>query len=242
MTERFDDALLDEFAHNFYGYGNYNGRYWFIGMEEGGGDSFAEVSQRLHTWADRGKRELEDVAEYHAAIGMTYLFGERPTLQRTWAKLIRILLSQDGAVPTTEQVREYQRTALGRPEGDTCLVELLPLPSPSTSHWLYAVHSQLAYLASRELYKQAFLAPRMAHLKRRIDECKPSAVIFYSLVYRNYWREIARGDFSLESDGIYTSRGESSLFVMTRHPAAKGVTSEYFHHVGRLISTHVTRQ
>ena len=43
MTQHFDDQVLDEFAHQFYGYGNYDGRYWFIGMEEGGGNSFAEV-------------------------------------------------------------------------------------------------------------------------------------------------------------------------------------------------------
>ena len=38
MAEQFDDLLLDEFAHNFYGYGNYGGQFWFIGMEEGGGE------------------------------------------------------------------------------------------------------------------------------------------------------------------------------------------------------------
>ena len=35
MAEQFDDLLLDEFAHKFYGYGNYGGQFWFIGMEEG---------------------------------------------------------------------------------------------------------------------------------------------------------------------------------------------------------------
>lgn len=29
-----DDQLLDEFCRTFYGFGNFNGRYWFIGMEE----------------------------------------------------------------------------------------------------------------------------------------------------------------------------------------------------------------
>ena len=64
MIEQFDDQLLGEFVQNFYGYGDYSGQFWFIGMEEGGGNSFAEVVKRLDTWARRGRRELEDVAEY----------------------------------------------------------------------------------------------------------------------------------------------------------------------------------
>lgn len=43
MTEQFDDQLLGEFVHNFYGYGSYGGQFWFIGMEEGGGDSFSQT-------------------------------------------------------------------------------------------------------------------------------------------------------------------------------------------------------
>jgi len=242
MTEWFDDQLLDEFAHNFYGYGNYNGQFWFVGMEEGGGNSFAEIAKRLSVWAKRGKRELEDVAEYHIDIGLSHLFSERPTIQLTWGKLVRILLSSNGIAPTTEQVREYQRTSLGRLTGDNCLAELLPLPSPSTGRWLYAQHSQLPYLVNRERYKQACLVPRIAHLRQRINEHRPKAVIFYSFSYREHWQEIAGVDFSLESDEMYIGRRESSLFVITRHPAAKGITSEYFHQVGKVISAELLKQ
>lgn len=236
MIERFDDELLTEFAHTFYGYGDYNGRYWFIGMEEGGGNTFADVNQRLRIWKERGKHELEDLAAYHAAIGITSYFNEKPTLQRTWAKLIRILLSQEGSEPTTEQIREYQRSALGRSEGDTCLVELLPLPSPSTRQWLYSHHSQIDYLISRDSYQQTLLGFRISHLKQRIDEYKPGAVIFYGFGYRYYWQEVAGVRLTKESDGIYVGENGASLFTMLRHPAAKGVTNEYFRQVGTIIS------
>ncbi len=236
MTEEFDDQLLDAFVRNFYGYGNYSGQLWFIGMEEGGGNSFTEVAKRLNAWADRGRCELEDLAEYHAAIGITYLFNDRPKLQPTWNKLIRILLSSHGQTPATEQVREYQRASLGRLDGDTCLLELLPLPSPSTGHWLYARHSRLPYLANRKTYRQVCLAPRISHLQRRIIEYKPRAVVFYGFSYREHWRAIAGVDLVQEWDGVCTGRNRSTLFVMTRHPVAKGVTNDYFHQVGRLIA------
>ena len=156
--------------------------------------------------------------------------------------MIRILLSSDGRTPTTEQVREYQRVSLGRQDGDTCLLELLPLPSPSTGRWLYAQHSHLLYLADREAYKQTRLAPRIAHLRKRINEYKPRAVVFYSFSYREHWQAIAGVDLLQESDGVYTGRNRSTLFIMTRHPAAKGVTSEYFHQVGRLMHARVGEQ
>lgn len=64
----FDDQLLDAFAHTFYGYGNYNGGYWFIGIEERG-NSFQDVENRLSVWNSRGRPELEDVALFHKDIG-----------------------------------------------------------------------------------------------------------------------------------------------------------------------------
>jgi hypothetical protein len=237
LTEQFEDQLLDEFAHTFYGYGNAQAQYWFVGMEEGGGNSFAEINKRLNTWAKRGKHELEDVAEYHADIGITNLFNEKPKLQSTWNKLIRIVLSGNGQEPTTEQVREYQRLLLGRPTGNTCLVELLPLPSPSTGHWLYAQHSALPYLADRETYKRAFLELRIAHLRQRIIEQQPKTVVFYSFNYQEYWQKIAGVELLPIAEGIYMSNNGPTRSVMTKHPATRGITNAYFHQVGNLISS-----
>ena len=53
MTELFNDQLLNEFVEKFYGYGDYNGQFWFIGMEEGGGNSFSEIDNRLNAWKTR---------------------------------------------------------------------------------------------------------------------------------------------------------------------------------------------
>ena len=78
MAETFNDKQLQEFAQTFYGYGNYHGDYWFVGMEEGGGDSFQDIANRLDAWSKRGKHELEDIVEYHAAMGVTRFFVKHP--------------------------------------------------------------------------------------------------------------------------------------------------------------------
>jgi hypothetical protein len=240
MTERFDDQLLGEFVQNFYGYGNYRGQFWFIGMEEGGGNKFEEVAKRLDAWALRGQRELEDIAEYHTTIGISGLFRDKPRLQRTWSMLIRILLSREGHAPTNEEILEYQRASLGRSAGDICLMELLPLPSPSTECWLYAKHSGLSYLADRETYKQTCLPSRIKGLQKRISKYAPETVIFYGLSYQESWQEIAGVDLLPESDGVYTGRNGATRFILTKHPAAWGVTKEYFQQVGRLVHADIS--
>jgi len=140
-----DDLLIETFINTFYGYGNYQGDYWFIGMEESGG-GLEDISNRISTWSKRGQRELEDVAEYHDAIGVTNLFSEGARLQPTWNKLIRIILSSTRSDFNIEDVRNYQIKELGRSNRNTCLLELFPLPSPSASEWRYNQYSLLPYL------------------------------------------------------------------------------------------------
>jgi hypothetical protein len=233
-----DDTLLEAFMNHFYGYGRYQAAYWLVGMEEGGGRSLEAVARRLAAWDKRGRQELEDVADYHRELGLSALFRERPTIQPTWGKLIRILLAANGQVPTPNQIRAYQRDSLGRSAGDTCLLELLPLPSPSTDHWLYGRHSQLPYLANRAGYQAALLNKRLAHLQQRLNEYRPSVVLFYSFRYRPYWQQLAGVHFDpAERECSMAGAGRGSpLFVLTQHPATPGLGNDYFHRVGQAIA------
>ena len=236
MTQFFDDRLLAAFMGNFYGYGNYQGPYWFIGMEEGGGDSFAEVSKRLAIWDQRGRGELEDVVDYHLALGIDYPFVDHPKLQPTWAKLIRVLLSMEGQPPTKDEVRRFQQSSWARSSGNVCLMELLPLPSPSTSHWLYGQHSKLPALADRASYREHWSPLRVQALRQRIAAYKPRVVVFYGFSYSEYWRAIAGGELQPALAGdLLVRRDAEQLYGVMKHPAATGVTSEYFHEAGLFL-------
>ncbi|UBF26189.1 hypothetical protein K9N68_32520 [Kovacikia minuta CCNUW1] len=235
----FDDPLLQHFMNTFYGYGNYKGDYWFVGMEEGGGNSFTNIVRRLQDWDHRGRLELEDIVTYHAEIGVKRFFGSHPKLQPTWNRLIRIELSARGKDVHTENVRAYQKEHFGRQNSTNCLVELLPLPSPSLGHWLYAQHSQLPYLISREDYTKHYAPHRAEHLRQHMHEYKPKCVVFYSisLGYVYWWKRIAGVEFRKidASDPLYIAKNEHTLFAITRHPVAKGVKNEYFHQVGKML-------
>ena len=241
MPQLFDDQLLHTFMHGFYGYGSYQADYWFIGMEEGGGDTVDEVSKRLTVWDQRGRREVEDVAEYHLALGITYPFAEKAKLQPTWAKLIRVLLSIEGEAPTKEDVRRYQQQQWARSNGNVCLLELLPLPSPSTSHWLYGQSSQLPDLATRDRYRERWSAIRIAALRQRIAAHQPKAVIFYSFGYLPYWQAIVGTPLQPVLAGeMYVQQTAERIYAVIKHPAATGVTSAYFHEAGQHIRQELT--
>ncbi len=237
-----DDRLLQSFIETFYGYGNYQGRYWLIGMEEGGGGSPEEISRRLSAWDSRGRNELEGLGEYHSEIGVSPFFKEQPKSQPTWNKLIRILLSIEGKTPTLQAVKSYQAANLGKSGSDTCLLELLPLPSPFAGKWLYADFSLLFELRTRDYYKEHYARSRAMHIKARIGEHNPAVVVFYSFDgwYRQWWELIAGVTFTRESigaDRAYLGSNGRTVFAIVKHPVARGIGKDYFHQTGRLIAT-----
>lgn len=231
-----DNHVLAGFIKCFYGYGNYHGRFWFVGMEEGGGNSIADISRRLGAWNMRGRKELEDIAEYHRAIGVDNRFDDNPKLQPTWNKLIRIVLTANGQSCDTERICDYQKRTLGAIDGDTCLLELLPLPSPNTNAWLYRDNSSLPYLTDRDTYRSYTTCFRVAHLQERLSRFQPTAVVFYGLRYQVYWERISGVQAWLKSsEGIVHASKNQTLFIMAKHPVAR-INNEYFHQIGRLVS------
>lgn len=230
--------------NNFYGYGNYKGDFWFIGMEEHCRDSFEEVQNRLNVWQKRGKHELEDVAGYHTELGIPEPFRDKkPTLQPTWSKLIQVLLTaQTGMPPDQEEVRAYQQRLWARHKGNECLLELFPLPSPSTKHWLYSDHSHLSSLVSRERYRDDWGSSRIVELKNYIQVYCPKVVIFYSFNYLKYWHEIAGSNLMLAETGeLYACQKDETLFVVVKHPNTRGITNNYFHNVGQFIKSELSK-
>ncbi|MEH2091134.1 hypothetical protein [Nostoc sp.] len=236
----FNDELLKKRVDVFYGYGNYKGNYWFIGMEERGED-FQDINKRINIWSNRGKYEIDDIAEYHIDMGT---WDER--IQPTWNKLIRIVLSaKEKENIDLENVRKYQINELGRKDKETCLLELFPLPSRSLNDWIFnPPHTQLSFLSNRGTYEKYCLEKRINYISQRIKEHQPKAVVFYGVGYEPYWRKITEKitdvEFSRISEGFLICRSIKTVFVMAKHPVSRGLTNEYFHNIGRSISAKIT--
>ena len=143
-------SILNNYLESFFGYGRWSAPVWFIGIEEAGGKAKLEIEQRLAVWASRGHQELEDEPTFYPASGNNAWHGERAITQATWKQLIRLLLLARGRCDDDNAVLDYQRTQLGLSTGETCLAELLPLPSPSTATWNYGRWFDLPRLRSRQ--------------------------------------------------------------------------------------------
>jgi hypothetical protein len=233
-----NESLLKLFIDRFYGYGNLDAPYWFIGMEEGGGNSLEEISLRLSTWCERGMQTTEDLVDYHLALGIDQFFGEKPRLQSTWAKLIRVLHMLEGKPTTTDAIRTTQGSQLGRSDSLSCLLELLPLPSPSTDQWLYGDHTSLEFLKDRETYRTVLIPKRIDQLRAMIQEYSPKVVMCYGSAYRQHWLKIIQSDVeTIVLDKYDVQIGSTGMrwVAMVPHPTATGITNAYFEAVGALL-------
>src|SRR5690606_8451189 len=125
------------------GYGTVDARVWFLGMEEGGGGA-ANLRERLSFEA------VEDLQNALLKLGIMKFHGDRPRIQSTWRGMCYIMLRLNGMKPTRDARRDYQAKQLSRAEGQTLLVELMPLPKQNLQQWDYL--DVLPQFRSREDY------------------------------------------------------------------------------------------
>lgn len=237
-----DDHMLEAFMPKFYGYGSYKADWWFVGMEEGCDPSGKDIHLRLNAWSKHGEPELADLVDFHEAIGVTKHFNRRAALQRTWASLIRIKLAGEGKSPTTEMVRDCQRSSWLRTSGNSCGLELLPLPSPSTKVWHYKERSKLPGLSDRAAYATDWMPRRAAHIAQRVADYQPRTVVFYGMTYLDSWQAISEARLERTSDPqIRFAERRGTTYLAIPHPTYTGLTSEFFHSVGRIAADRSAR-
>ena len=232
-----DDRLLEAYIHRFCGFGTYNGSIWLVGMEEGGGWEQDDVARRLTAWDARGRLELDDVAEFSAAARLGDYFTPTGRLVPVFRGVLRVLLHAQGRPVTTDTVKAYQRAELGRADGDDCVLELMPLPSPGVDQWHYREWSNLDYLQDRKRYMSHVRERRVRHLRDRISQYRPRLVLFYGLGYRAWWEQIAGTVLdACSTPGAYVARNPDTIFMMVKQPVAVGVKNADFDAAGMLAA------
>ena len=241
LQTTLDDDVLDGYARTVYGYGTYDAPYWLVGIEEGSSGTPGEIARRLARWQDHGRTELDDVAEYHKAIGEHRWFGATVTYQQTWGPLIRLLLNAQGQPDDVMRILRYQGRELGRSSSQTCLLELLPLPVKKTDAWPYGGWSRLSQLATRRRYEAHYTPARVARIRERVREHAPKTVIFYGggARYQESWRSIADVEFRPVDHpvGAWVGANQRTVFAMVMHPTApmRGKDNAYYQRVGIAI-------
>lgn len=230
----------------FYGYGNLKANYWFIGMEEGCGKSWDEhVIPRFKVWDARGRRSLEDAKEYHFALGIREFWeasiGRSVKVQRTWRALLKALLTARGEVVSRDSIADLQANAFAMAGSDTCLLELLPLPSPSIGTFDYdrLADAEYWYFQNRTAYRDYMLPDRVDAIRKMILANQPRHVVLYGTSYRNAWTSLVNNPaWTEKSESVsHCMMGKSAIW-MVPHPCARGLRSSLFTELGEHMRTH----
>lgn len=247
--------LVTDFMDTFYGYGNFQGRYWFVGMEEGcGKDWDTHVVPRFKTWEARGRNDLEDARDYHFTLAIREFWEEtngRPIkIQYTWRGLIKALLTAKGATISRENIAHLQSTSFGRTGSDTCLLELLPLPSPNVRAFAYnrlADKEKYSHFQSRKVYrahmlterKEGAVPDRKTGIRNLIFNHKPRHVVFYGTSYRPEWTSLVNNAewTSVTKEISHCMLGESAIWMLP-HPTSRGLSGEVYPELGRRMRSH----
>lgn len=195
--------LLQEYIDNFYGYGCWStSKFWFIGIEEGGGNTKKDIQLRLKSWEKQGKTDLMDCKMHHINTGS---FTTDPLLKmhsRTWTRLIIAKLGFQSIPRAPEAMLNLLNNEWGQLSSDNLLVELFPLPSPGVKDWYYPcwvdLKSDLYFLEDRQLYKAKVIDQRISNIKSKIAQYQPEVVLFYGKSMQNHW------DAIIGTDQLYT--------------------------------------
>lgn len=230
---------IEQYIKKFYGYGNWKSPIWFVGIEEGGGNSEKEIKNRINSWL-KYKTDLIDIKEHHINIGICKYFT-KGTLQNTWRKLIRIKLSYERKSIDNDIIRDIQKNKWGQLKSDNALIELFPLPSPNNTDWFYDEWTNIKYLNDRDSYYSYISEIRLNHIKSRINKYKPKVVLLYANSMLNYWSILVGDDFEKYSTRIKIKKNyvrilkkNHTCFVQTPQPA--GVYSnDFWEYVGKEI-------
>jgi hypothetical protein len=193
-----EEERLTYWINNFYGYGAWNARIWFIGYEEGGGDLPEEVAEKFNYLYDQQSTfaSLCDVREVYRQVAFRqsgskanivsnhyeYRFDRNATLHGVWKNLIAFAHGYRNE--TLPDALAYQKEQFLLPHvAHEALIKLYPLPCPHNHGWYYSWLDlpQLTFLKSRTLYEEHVYEMRIHRILENMSAYRPDVVLMYGM-------------------------------------------------------------
>lgn len=200
MAMLIKENSLKHWIDNFYGYGSWRAKFWFVAYEGGGGDTPEEVAEKLDFFSDvhgtAAGPTLCDIRELYKQLTMDmggpkadmfknayeYRFGSKAVVSGVWKNLVAFIHGyRNEEVP---DVLEYQKSRLASPkENNEALIQLYPLPSPHNHAWYYSWLDLpgFGFLKSRAKYEEHVYPDRIKGLLQSIAKHKPEVVLMYGM-------------------------------------------------------------
>lgn len=193
------ETKLKHWIDNFYGYGSWDARIWFIGYEEGGGELPEEVADKINFFQNAHHQSvgtLCDIRELfkHVAVKWDgpktqvfknlyeYRFDRNAGLHGYWKNLIAFVHGYRGE--KQPDLLEYQKhTFLSPSLHNEALIQLYPLPSPHNHAWYYSWLDMptLSFIKNRTLYQEHVYETRIRTILSNIGTYKPELVLMYGM-------------------------------------------------------------
>jgi len=193
-----EEERLTYWINNFYGYGAWNARIWFIGYEEGGGDLPEEVAEKFNYLYNQRitSSALCDVREVYRQVVFRqsgskasivanhyeHRFDCHATLHGVWKNLIAFVHGYRNE--TLTDVLAYQKEQFLLPAtGREALIKLYPLPCPHNHGWYYSWLDlpRLGFLKSRALYEEHVYEMRIQRILESMSTHRPDVVLMYGM-------------------------------------------------------------
>lgn len=182
---------------SFIGYGRIDAPVVFIGMEEGLADEGALPAELALRSQFQPVMDLEE--SQRGVVGGEVLFSDSPPRQPTWRVMADVMLHFEGETFTEAAERSsarktYRAKRLGRSDGNSLLIELMPYPNPKISTWLYPERFD-----TRDEYVAAIRPRRFELLAEVLSSSPRRAIVCYGKTdWPNY--KMLFGDVSWTSD------------------------------------------
>jgi len=200
------ERTLQHWIDNFYGYGSWQARFWFVGYEESGGDVPDEVAEKFnyfHHVQATSAPALCDIRELYRHIAFRVegpraekfatlhdqRFGSHATLHGAWKNLIGFVHGyQNKKLPA--QLTYQQNSFASTAAPNEALIQLYPLPAHNHA-WYYSWLDlpQFPFLKSRALYQDHVYPIRMSNILQNINLYKPEVVLMYGMDNINLLKE-----------------------------------------------------
>lgn len=194
-----EENALKHWMDNFYGYGSWHARFWFVSHEEGGGELPEEVAERLNYFQKipaQPDGTLCDIRDLYRHVTVRwngpkanafdnfyeYRFGNKAAPHVIWQNLVAFMHAYRGQVMA--DLLDYQKQTFASPSAhNEALIRLYPLPAPHSHSWYYNWLDlpKFPFLKSRLSYEEHVYEHRMQKILSNILTFKPELVLMYGM-------------------------------------------------------------
>ena len=240
---------LQHWIDQFYGYGSWEAKFWFIGYEESGGDVPEDVTERLDYFTKNHPQKeaaLCDMRELYHAISarlegpraakfntlFDHRFGKQAVQHGGWKNLIAFTFGYENKKLPDLLTYQQKNFVIGTREA---MINLYPLPAPHNHAWYYSWVDipGLEFIRSRSVYQDHLFHTRVRTILKNIKQYKPEVVVMYGMnninslkkAVQDYFPEVSFTTFKAIKQYIpqyhRTDIGKTKLLITTQVPTLR---------------------